>query len=152
MNGLLSAVRSQVAQSCIVNRCNRDGCSVSLPGNSRNRVVVDCDGEGSPFGANQAKCDYLLFEETDSGTGRAVPIELKSGGIKASDAIRELQAGAAMVENLIPPRTGLRFLPLIASGNVPKGEKAAIKKVRIRFRGKPVRISRIRCGNPLPSG
>ena len=151
MTGLLSTVCSQVDQSCKVNRCNKDGCSVSLRGASRDRLVIDCDKPGSPFGPTQAKCDYLLFEETESGAGRAVPIELKSGRIRASDAIRELQAGAAAVENLIPVGTNVRFLPLLAYGNIPKGERNAIEKGRIRFRGKPVRISRIRCGKPLPS-
>ena len=154
MTGLLSVVRSQIAQSCIVNRCRRDGCSVSLRGSSRNRLVVDCDCDvpGSPFGPNQAKCDYLLFEEAENGVSRAVPIELKSGRIKARDAIQELHAGAAAVENLIPTHLDIPLLPLLAYGNIPKGERAAIENGRVRFRGKSLRIKRIRCGSSLPLG
>ncbi len=102
MTGLLSTVRSQVAQSCVVNRCSKDRCSVSLRGASRDRLVIDCDLPGSPFGPNQAKCDYLLFEEPQNGAGRAIPIELKSGRIRAREAIGQLQVGATVVEDLIP--------------------------------------------------
>ena len=150
MNGLLSAVRSQVAQSCIVTRCNKDGCSVSLPGDSRSRLVVDCDLAGSPFGPNQTKCDYLLFEEIQNRASRAIPIELKSGRIRARDVINQLQAGAAAVDNLIPRQVDVRLLPLLAYGSIPKGERAAINNGTVRFRGEPERISRIRCGSPLP--
>ena len=152
MTGFLSAVRSQVAQSCIVNRCNNYGCSVSLRGASRDRLIIDCDLAGSPFGPNQAKCDYLLFEEAQNWAGRTIPIELKSGRIRARDVIEQLQAGAAAVENLIPQQVDIRLLPLLAYGNIPKGERAAINNGMIRFRGEPERIERIRCGAGLPQG
>lgn len=152
MTGLLLAVRSKVAQSCIVNRCNKNGCSVSLPADSCSRLVVDCDKKGSPFGPNQAKCDYLLFEESESGAGHAVPIELKSGRIRAREVIRQLQAGAAAVENLIPRQVDVRLLPLLAYGNIPKGERTAINNGTVRFRGDSERIERIRCGARLPQG
>jgi len=152
MTGLLATVRSQVAQSCIVNRCSKDGCSVSLQGSSRNRLVIDCDLPGSPFGPNQAKCDYLLFEEARNRAGRAVPIELKSGRIRARDTIQQLQAGATAIENIVPAHLVVRLLPLLAYGNIPKGERAAIENGRVRFRGEPLRISRIRCDRPLPQG
>ena len=152
MTGLLSAVRGQIDQSCIVNRCSRDGCSVSLRKASLNRLVIDCDKRGSPFSPTQAKCDYLLFEEAQNRARRAIPIELKSGRIKAHDAIRELQAGAAMVESLVSAHVNVELLPLLAYGSIPKGERAAIENGRVRFRGKAVRIKRIRCGSPLPQG
>ena len=145
MNGLLSAVRSRVAQSCIVSRCRKDGCGVSLPQSAHNRLIIDCDKPGSSFGPNDTKCDYLLFEET-----RAVPIELKSGRIKASGVIGQLQAGASKVENLIPSGTAVQLQPLLACGSVPKGERTALNKGRVQFRGKEIRISTIRCGASLP--
>ena len=150
MTGLLSTVHSRIDQSCIVNRCSKDGCSVSLSGASSNRLIIDCDLAGSPFGPNQAKCDYLLFEEIQNRASRAIPIELKSGRIRARDVIEQLQAGAAAVENLIPRQVDVRLLPLLAYGNIPKGERAAINNGTVRFRGEPERISRIRCGSPLP--
>ena len=150
MTGLLSTVRSQVAQSCIVNRCSKDRCSVSLRGVSHDRLVIDCDLPGSPFSPNQAKCDYLLFEEPQNGAGRAIPIELKSGRIRAREAIAQLQVGATAVEDMIPARIDVEMLPLLAYGNIPKGERAAIENGRVQFRGKATRIKRIRCGNDLP--
>lgn len=150
MTGLLSAVRRKIDQSCIVNKCSKDGCSVSLGRDSRNRLVIDCDRSGSPFGSSQTRCDYLLFEEAQIRPGRATPIELKSGRIRAQDVIEQLQAGAAAVENLIPTQVDVRLLPLLAYGNIPKGERAAINKGIVRFRGEPERIERIRCGSPLP--
>ena len=150
MTKLLPTVRNRVAESCIVNRCNKNGCSVSLQSASRERLVIDCDLPGSPFGPNQTKCDYLLFEEAQNSIGRAIPIELKSGRIRARDVIEQLQAGAAVAENLIPRQVDVRLLPLLAYGNIPKGERAAINNGMVRFRGEPERIKRIRCGANLP--
>ena len=151
MTGLLSTVRSKVSQSCVVSRCRKDGCNVALPGTTDSRLIIDCDKQGSPFGSHDAKCDYLLFEEAQIGAARAVPIELKSGRIRASEVIAQLQAGAGAVENLIPPGTDIHLQLLLAYGSIPKGERAALNSGVVRFRGKDVRISKIRCGNPLPS-
>ena len=150
MTGLLPAVRSQIDQSCIVSRCNKDGCSVSLGRATRNRLVIDCDAPGSPFDPNQTKCDYLLFEVAQEQPGRAIPIELKSGRIRARDAVQQLQAGAAMVTDLVSAQINVELLPVLAYGNIPKGERAAIENGRVQFRGKALRIKRIRCGAPLP--
>ena len=151
MTGLLSTVRSKVSQSCVVSRCRKDGCSVALPRPAYSRLIIDCDKEDSPFESHDAKCDYLLFEEAQNGTARAVPIELKSGRIRASEVIGQLQAGAGAVENLIPPGTAVRLQPLLAYGNIPKGERAALNRGVVRFRDENVRISKIRCRDPLPS-
>ena len=151
MTELLSAVRSRVDQSCVVNRCRKDQCSVSLPpASARNRLIIDCDEPGSPFGPHDAKCDCLLFEETGNGAGRARPIELISGRIKASEVIGQLQAGTRAIENLIPAGIAVQLQPLLAFGRIPKGERAALDKGMVRFRGKGVRITKIRCGAQLP--
>ena len=118
----------------------------------QHRMVIDCDLPGSPFGPNDPKCDYLLFEESQNRPGRAIPIELKSGRIRARDVIEQLQAGATAVENLIPRQVDVRLLPLLAYGNIPKGERAAINNGIVRFRGASERIRRIRCGAALPQG
>ena len=148
---LLSTVRCKIDQSCFVSRCRKDGCSVSLPQSAHKRLIIDCDKPGSPFGPNHTKCDCLLFEETDSGAGRAMPIELKRGRIRASEVIEQLQAGAREVENLIPAGIAVQLQPLLAYGSIPKGERATLDKGVVRFRGKGIRISKIRCGQPLPS-
>ena len=150
MTELLSAVRRRVAQSCIVSLCRKDGCSVSLPQPARNRLIIDCDKPGSPFNSNDKKCDCLIFVEAQNGTDRAIPIELKSGRIRASEVIEQLQAGARVVENLIPSGTAVQLQPLLAYGSIPKGERAALDKGLVRFRGQGIRISKIRCGASLP--
>ena len=151
MTELLSTVRSKVSQSCVVSRCRKYGCSVALPRTTDGRLIIDCDKSGSPFGSLDAKCDYLLFEEAQNGTARAVPIELKSGRIRASEVIEQLQAGARAVENLIPAGVAIHLQLLLAYGRIPAGERAALNRGVVRFRGKDFRISRIRCGDPLPS-
>ena len=151
MTELVAAVRSRVAQSCIVNRCHKDRCSVALPpGRARNRLIIDCDKPGSPFGRDDRKCDCLLFEESENGVGRAIPIELKSGRIRASEVIEQLQAGARAIENLVPRRIDVQLQPLLAYGEIPKGERAALNNRMVRFRGKGIRIDKIRCGAQLP--
>ena len=151
MTELVAAVRSRVAQSCVANHCRKDGCSVALPpARARNRLIIDCDKPGSPFGQDDKKCDCLIFEETENGEGRAIPIELKSGRIRASEVIEQLQAGARAVENLIPAGVAVQLQPLLAYGEIPKGERAALNNRVVRFRGKGIRISKIRCGAQLP--
>ena len=151
MTGLLSTVCSKICQSCVVNRCQKDQCGVSLPlVPACKRLIIDCDKPGSPFNSNDKKCDCLIFEEAQNGTVRAIPIELKSGRIRASEVIEQLQAGARVVGNLIPPGTAVQLQPLLAYGSIPKGERAALDKGLVRFRGQGIRISKIRCGQPLP--
>lgn len=151
MSGLVSAVRSRVAQSCVVNRCRKDGCSVALPrGRSRNLLIIDCDEPGSPFGPHDTKCDCLLFEESENGSGRAMPIELKSGRIRASEVIRQLQAGTEAIENLIPAGITVQLRPLLAYGKIPKGERTALDKGTVRFGSERIGITKIRCGAQLP--
>ena len=151
MTELLSTVRSRIASSCVVSRCRKDGCSISLPQSpARSRLIIDCDQPGAPFGPNDTKCDCLLFEETPNGAGRAIPIELKSGRIRASAVIEQLQAGARAVENLIPREIAVQIQPLLAYGNIPKGERAALDRGTVWFRGGKIRINKIRCGRQLP--
>ena len=152
MTELLSTVRCRIIdQSCFVTRCRKDRCSVSLPQSpARNRLIIDCDQPGSPFGPNDTKCDCLLFEETPNGAGRAIPIELKSGRIRASAVIEQLQAGAQAVENLLPREIAVQLQPLLAYGNIPKGERAALSRGVVWFRGDRIRINKIRCGAQLP--
>ena len=150
MTGLLSSVRNKVLDSCIVSRCRKNRCNIQLQGPSHDRLIIDCDKRGSPFGPNQTKCDYLLFEETQSGVRRAIPIEMKGGRVDAREVIAQLQAGAREMENLIPSGVNVQFLPVVAYGNVPKGERVALNKGVVRFHNRPEEIRRIRCGSPLP--
>ena len=150
MTELLSTVRSRIDQSCVVTRCHKDGCGVALPQSARRRLIIDCDRPGAPFGPNDTKCDCLLFEETPNSTDRAIPIELKSGRIRASAVIEQLQAGARAVENLLPREIAVHLQPLLAYGSIPKGERTALDKGIVQFRGQKIRISKVRCGTQLP--
>ena len=151
MTELLSTVRCRIDQACVITRCRKDRCSVSLPQSpARNRLIIDCDKPGSSFNSNDKKCDCLIFEEAENGTDRAIPIELKSGRIRASAVIEQLQAGAQAVENLLPREIAVQLQPLLAYGNIPKGERATLNEGLVRFRGKPYPIRKIRCGAQLP--
>lgn len=149
MTELVAVVRSRVAQSCVVNRCRKDGCSVALP-RGRNLLIIDCDEPGSPFGPHDTKCDCLIFEESENGAGRAMPIELKSGRIRASEVIRQLQAGTSAIANLIPDGVTVQLQPLLAYGKIPKGERRALDKGTVRFGSERIGITTIRCGAQLP--
>lgn len=148
MAGLLAAVRNKIPESCLTTRLRKEGCSIAL-GNAPNpRLIVDFDKRGSPLALDARRCDYLLLAETSSSPDLVRPIELKRGKFDLSDARSQLQAGAQAAETLIPQDLDVDFLPVIASGSVSTHER--ITRETVRFRDKSVRVTRVRCGDPLP--
>ncbi len=148
MTGPLAAVRSQVPESCLTTRVSKEGCSVALREIPSPRLVIDFDKRGSPLAPDARRCDYLLLAETSNRQVMVRPIELKRGKFDLSDVRSQLQAGAQAAETLIPQNLDVDFLPVLASGGVSTSER--ITRETVRFRGKPSRVTRIRCRDPLP--
>ena len=151
MTGLVAAVSGYFPENCLASRCRKHGCSVGLKGLPAKRLIVDLDKQGSPLGRGDKRCDYLFFAEDGNGEGRVVLMELKKGGFSASDAVRQLQAGANAAETLVPASATVAFCPVIASGSVPKAERTAMRapRNRVRFRGRDEPLRRIPCGGQL---
>lgn len=151
MNGLVVAVSERVHLDCHATLCSKDGCSVSLQGTASTRVVVDLDCKKLEFAPRQKRCDYLVVGE-DGDDAWVVAMELKSGRFKATDAARQLQGGADMVDSWLPWNSSFRFVPVLAHGRtVPREEQKALRwsSNRVSLRGQEKQIELIRCETPL---
>ena len=66
---------------------------MGLDGTHDHRLILDLDRPASPFGADEARCDYLLFIQPPEAQMCVVPLELK-GGSARTHVVDQLQAGA----------------------------------------------------------
>lgn len=132
-------------------RLNKNGCRVSLSGAPSPRLVVDFDKPGSPLGPSETRCDYLLVAEVKGeGYGWVVPLELKSGCLRANHVFIQLQAGASAAEKLLPAELQVKFRPVVAVGSVPKAERNRLKrKGGVRFHGRNEAVRLMSCGAAL---
>lgn len=151
MNGLVNTVSEQIHRDCRASRCSKDGCSVSLQGVASRRVVVDLDCTKLDFASRRKRCDYLVVGE-DEDDAWVVAMELKSGRFKATDAARQLQGGADLIDSRLPWKSAFRFVPVLAHGRtVPREEQKALRRPsnRVDLRGQVKQIELIRCGTTL---
>ena len=122
---------------------------MSLAGVPTDHVLVDLDCDTLQNRHQGKRCDYLFVGE-DTETVWIVPIELKSGGFRASEAAEQLRGGAALTASWLPGRSTFNFVPVLAHG--PGIHRQVFKKLRserIRLRGQARQIVSIRCGTPL---
>lgn len=154
MTGLVNLVRSRIAAKWDTSRrLTKSGCFLSLRNAPRVRVIVDFDKpKGGLRGKNKKHCDYLFVAEAAGASlGWALPIELKSGNVDATNALSQLQAGARETEKIVPRGQDIRFRPVLAFGTLHRAQLNKMKDPRnqIRFRGVFEATRLIRCGSPL---
>ena len=150
MEGVVDAARKKVNSKCVKQAMRESGCSVSLKDVPRKRLIVGCNCP-SLFKPDETHCDYLFFADVPGRESCVTPVELKRGGVRPSEVIAQLQAGARAAEKIIPQNSKIHFLPVLASGELSKKQRLELRKSRnkIRFRNTSVLVSRIRCGAPL---
>ena len=150
---MMESVRGKLDARCLRKQCRAGKCSISLKGVSRQFVLIHMDSPGSPSSQHETRCDYLYIGYLDDKDGSpwTVPIELKLGGISASEVAKQLQAGADVADQVIPHNANTKFTPVVASGRLSKIEQRRLRNMsnRVRFRGKSEIVQRIRCGDPL---
>ncbi len=155
MSMLSEKVRAKVAdERCIVTRCTKSGCRVSLAKAPSPRIILDLDRPGVPFlSQGDSRCDYLFAGGPgESEKAWVAPMELKKGEIKAADIVSQLRAGANLAERLIPAEASPKFVPVAAhGGRITRYQKAILqrKESRISFRDKEYVVRTIKCGAPL---
>ena len=156
MSGLVETVRKQVEKDCVKNKgLRREGCSVSLKDAPKPHLTIDFDRPGSPLGQRQIRCDYLFVADDTDKSGWVVPLELKSGMIKASTVVKQLNAGARVAERFVPQQKSVNFRPVLASGGgIHKAERKVLKAERskVQFHGTAEHIRLIKCGSKLIQG
>ena len=154
MADAIAAIEEGLDPGCLVGRCRKNGCSLSLNEAPAPFVLIDMDREGAPGpGAGARKCDYIFIGQDDDGVMIVVaPLELKSGRPHASEIVPQLQSGAAVADGLIPRGEPVRFRPIAVYGGALK--KAEIrrfrdKRHRVQFRGQHELVRLVRCGGTL---
>ena len=145
---LLQSVRSQVDSRTVAHRCSKEGCKVSLKGTPQPHLVLDLDRPGSPLGQSEVRCDYLLVGEHGGRSDWVVALELKRGKVRAGVA-NQLQAGANVLDTLVPQQADIDFTPVVAGRGFHSNVKKTLAKQRIQFRHRRVAVVLMSCGTPL---
>ena len=145
----IEEIRPKVPNQCLVERCNKDQCSVTMEGMPNSHLIIDFDKPEFPLSQSETKCDYLVVAEFSNGQRLAIPLEFKSGKPRASEVVDQLQAGANYTEQLIPPHFHAKLKPVLAHKGIKKLEKIKIQRNRITFHGQRETIRLMQCGDSL---
>ena len=150
MNKILDDLRAQVNAENLINSCIDKGCSADMTGIPSERVVIHVEDEFDSCNMDGQRCDRLLFYiSTTVNDLIAVPIELKGGGVDASEAFQQLQAGADFAQHLTLKITKTVCFPLLFYGKIHKVQLTKLRRYRVRFRDKDLPIQIKRCGSRL---
>ena len=77
------------------------------------------------------------------------PIELKSGNVDDSHAVKQLQAGAAFADRLSRDESGADCQPILFHGkSIHRKQRAALARGKMNFRGRKLTVKTARCGQP----
>ena len=153
MTGLVETARDKLSESCFVDKCSKHGCCVSLKGAPVSHVIVDFDEENSPLGKASVRPDYLFVADRENGAGWIALMELTSGEKTAARAVKQIRAGAKMLDRKkVFSRLNFTFRPILAAKDMRKAERDALREERHRIalrphKREPVRF--IECGDPL---
>ena len=146
---LVRTVREQVSEECLVRKCRKERCSVSLEEAPAARLIIDCDHRGAPLDRNRKHCDYLVFADATDGADWIIPMELKSGQVNAGTVVRQLQAGARTTESLVPQNKEVRIRPTAVHKGIHSQQRRQLKRRPVHFRGRSVIVRLLPCGARL---
>lgn len=150
MKGHVRGLARTVPDCCSADRCDRDGCKVSLVDAPLKRVLIDMDCRSHQIQNDQKRCDYLFIGEENNTTWVA-PIELKSGRVKSVTVVKsQLEGGTVVANNYLRKSTDFKFVPvLVHGGKISKDVHRRLLSERIQLRGKRGKIARLKCGEQL---
>ena len=143
----LDQVRQVIGENATTSY-TRNRCRVSLHKIPSDRVVLDVDRMSPTDRAMSPQCDLILFyADTFEGSLVAVPMELKSGNVDASDAIKQLQGGVRFIERLVPKTVKTNCIPVLVYGSktIQKRQHEKLRRARITFRSEEILIQTTRC-------
>ena len=146
---IVEEVRRAIPEGCVVNRCRKGRCTVSLRNAPEPRVLIDLDHREAPVGQNDKRCDYIFIGGSDKVW--VAPMELKSGKPEASEIAPQLQAGADVADGIVPRGAKVEFRPLaIYGGSAPRDTRVFRNSAYlIRFRSQSFEIKLRKCRTPL---
>ena len=124
----------------------KEGCQVSMANIPSDRVVLDVDLAFPPDRAQTNQCDFILFYiDTTLSRLVGVPMELKSGDVKASIVAAQLREGARIVDDFTPRSIEIELIPVLVKDGIHKSQSEKLKVERIRFRSERVPINMTTC-------
>jgi len=140
---------------CICNSCqDHEGkCSLSLEGLSDEEyVLLAMDGPGSPTSQSATRCDFLFFgcvQVDDQCWG--CPVELTAGLRKSSTTIiKQLQAGALLIDGLVPADLDIQFVPIVACPfRKHRRNEYRKRKNAVSFRDRSYRVHPVDCSSRM---
>ena len=148
---MLEQIDKRVDARCVTQTMNKQGCSVCVDDAATPFRVIDMDHSTAPVGSRARKCDYLyLAADSDRPTMLVVPLELKSTGLNPARVESQLQAGAAVAEQVVSGISPVRFVPVaVHGGRVHRRSYQELRTKRIRSRNGSSQIVTMPCGSPL---
>ena len=145
MSGFAHEVLQRIADRCLVDGIDKGGCKASLTDAPPDHAVVDLDAPGAPLGPTRVRCDYLFFADPNL----VAPIEIKNSEPNVVRAAKQLQAGADVVDELIPGDRKIVCRPVLVSKSLRRKKQNELRQAVVRFRGRKEKVRRIACGDPL---
>lgn len=142
----LEEIRQRVGKNAATSY-TKDGCRVSMTNLPSERVVLDVDLACPTSSASTNQCDFILFYiDTILSRLVGVPMELKSGDVKASKVVAQLREGARIVHNFTPKNIEIELIPVLVHDGIHRAQSEHLKTKRIRFRRDRIPIKMTRCG------
>ena len=149
----VNAVTQGTDRSCHDRRCSNSGCTLPLAGAPRTRVLINLEHDRAPISRLEPHCDYLFVADGgDSNPEWVAPIELTTGRADSRKFLRQLTAGTAIADRLIPRNIPVRFRPVAAyDGQMRRAERDNLLRPanKITFRNQSELVRVVRCGSPL---
>lgn len=149
LSDVLAEIQMRVDKDSLTDSCSGEGCDVDMTDIPDERVIILVEHEFELREMEGRRCDRLLFFSTVDNILFIVPIELKSGNIRASRGTGQLLGGVELAEHLVPEANDFetRCLPVLFSGNVIHPEQR--KRLNQRsgnFRNQFFKFRTARCG------
>jgi hypothetical protein len=123
-------------------------CKVYFPAHDRGWICLS----GSTYSAEheyKSKLADLLFAwKTNNSDFLACVLELKSGVIRVSGVVEQLQHGAQLVDDFLKDIT-VNFLPVLVHGAISTTTYRELAKHKVSFRGEGMGIDLLKCGGKV---
>ena len=148
LSNVLAEIQTRVDKDSLTDSCSGEGCDVDMTDIPDERVIILVEHEFELREMEGRRCDRLLFFTVDNILF-IVPIELKSGNIRASRGTGQLLGGVELAEHLVPEANDFetRCLPVLFSGNViHQGQRKRLNQRSGNFRNQFFKFRTARCG------
>ena len=151
MTGLVDEVRSRNLGGCLVDQCEKNGCSVSLRDAPTQRLVIDFDEPNPLVRQNQRRCDYLFIADERDNRSWVVPMGFKNSNMKVSRVVSQLNAGAKVAQRLVSGRRAIVFRPVAVARGIHRNQRRELTRTtnQVDFHGRRERIRVLICDDLL---